>query len=65
MIFLQKHFIKIIIIFFSIVILIGFGSYLLWSIEDRANEFYSSHKTLAEKTTQTIADEIERIIHQK
>lgn len=63
--FLQKHFLKIVIIFFSIVILLGFGSYLLWTIEDRENEFYASHKILAEQTTQTIADEIERNIHQK
>lgn len=63
--FLHKHSIKIIIIFFSIAILLGFGSYLLWTIEDRKNEFYTSHKVLAQHTTQTIADEIERVFRQK
>lgn len=63
--FLHKHSIKIIIVFFSIVILLGFGSYLLWTIKERQTEFFTSHKILAQHTTQTIADEIERIVHQK
>lgn len=63
--YLQQHFIKIIIIFFSVILLTVYGSYLLWTTDERKKEFYTSHKAIATHATHTIANEIDHILQQR
>lgn len=63
--FVNQHFLKIIIILFSVLLLTVYGAYLLWTIGDREKEFYTSHKAIAEQSAQTVAGEIERVFLQE